>query len=59
MRWFIVVALGKCFVMGGMAEMVSHGSMGLVVCHKAHWYNGLLWFVMYNMDEMARHGWNK
>ena len=45
--------------MGGMSEMVSPGSMGLVVCHKVHWYNGLLWFVMYSMNEIARHGWNE
>ena len=25
-----------------MIAMVYRGSMGLVVCHKVHWYNGLL-----------------
>ena len=54
--------------MGGMAEMVSHiikthatmhGSMVLVVSHKVHWYNGLLWFVMYSMNEIAGHGWDE
>ena len=64
-RWFVIDGLAEMVCDGDMISMVYHGSMGLVVCHKVHWYSGLLfvvclkWFVTYSMDETARHGWNE
>ena len=64
-RWFVIDGLAEMVGDGGMIAMFLMEGMGLLVCHKVHWYNGLLWvawmkwFVILSRDEMTRHGWNE